>query len=177
MKTTSHPIRLALAAALIGAAILSAPRAKAGHDRAYVAAGALIGGVLGYLASDRDGHRGRVTVRARHHRPRPVVVQYPHPVVVHRPRPVVVQHPRPVVVVRPSHGTCPSYRRPYYRHSRHDRRPVYQYRQKRHGNPHYYGNGHGRSGGYSNDSHGKGGGYTNDSHGKGHGNSKGRGRR
>jgi hypothetical protein len=179
MKTTRHPISLALAAALIGAAILSAPQAQAGHghDRAYIAAGALIGGVLGYLASDRDDHRGRVTVQVGHPRPRPVIVHHP------RPRPVIVQHLRPPVVVRPSavcrpsHGTRPSHYRPYYRHGRYDRRPVYRYPQKHHSNPHRYGNGHDRHGGYSNDRHGRNGGHSDDTHGKGHGSSKRKGRR
>ena len=130
MKTRTHILSLGMAGALIGTMLLPAPQAQAGGDRGLIVAGAVIGGVLGYIAGEHDGHCGRVVVHSGvYHHPAPVVVHHPvvvhrpvvvyrePPVVVHRPvvvyrqPPVVVHRPRPVVVYthrhdrHPSHGT------------------------------------------------------------------------
>ncbi|MBT7298232.1 MAG: hypothetical protein HN849_01900 [Victivallales bacterium] len=108
MKARTHTLSLGLVAALVGAAVFSAPQAQAGHDRSYTVAGRLFGSV----ARGRDDHRGRAVIQApaNHCRPRPVVVHRPvvthRPVVVHRP---VVAH-RPVVVHRPPHRSIFSLR-------------------------------------------------------------------
>ena len=92
MKTKTRILGTGLAAAILGTVFLAAPPARADHDKALIAAGALIGGLLGYIASEIDDDHCPVVVH------RPVVVAPRAVTVVHWP---VVVAPRPVVVAQP----------------------------------------------------------------------------
>lgn len=121
MKTGNNILSLGLAAALVGTLVLPAPQAKAGdHEVGAIIAGALIGGTLGYIASEGNHHRSRVQVGVGYsapviyqsqpvvYQPAPVIYQpppvvYQQPTVVYQPQPVVYQQPtvvyqQPVVV-------------------------------------------------------------------------------
>jgi len=125
MKTRNSILSLSLAAALVGTLVLPAPQAKAGdREVGAIIAGALIGGTLGYIASESSHHRSRVQVGVAYsapviYQPQPVVYQsapvvyqpqpvvYQQPTVVYQPQPVVYQQPlaicqpQPVVYQQP----------------------------------------------------------------------------
>jgi hypothetical protein len=120
MKSQHRILSLGLAGALLAAFVVPAPRAQAGDrtTRAIIA-GALIGGTLGYIASDSHHHRSRVHVGVGYSMPLYVGPSYYHspvyyssPVVYSRPpvyysAPVVYSPPpvyysSPVVYYQPS---------------------------------------------------------------------------
>lgn len=109
-------LSMALAGALLAAFLVPAPRAQAGRRERAIVAGALIGGTLGYLASN-SSRRSRSSVHVGvgysaplyyagpsyyHHSPvvySPPPVYYSAPVVYRQP---VVYYSSPVVYYQPS---------------------------------------------------------------------------
>jgi hypothetical protein len=89
MKTNKRTLTLVLAVALMTGMLIPAPTAKAGDREALVVAGAILGGVLGYIVGDANDDCGRTRIETH--------VGYRAPVVIHEPT-VVVYEP---VVVRP----------------------------------------------------------------------------
>ena len=155
MKTRNSILSLSLAAALVGTLVLPAPQAKAGdREVGAIIAGALIGGTLGYIASESSHHRSRVQVGVAYsapviYQPQPVVYQsapvvyqpqpvvYQQPTVVYQPQPVVYQQPVVVYQPQPVYYSSPVIiqTRPVYRPS-----VIVTYGTSFHGG--HYGGGH-----------------------------------